>query len=59
MKKELFFLINFFIVISLFAYPGEIIKKLKAPNRHCTGLTYDGKYLWVADSCLLYTSRCV
>ncbi|HOB77831.1 MAG: transglutaminase domain-containing protein [Bacteroidales bacterium] len=49
MKKELFFLINFFVVISLFAYPGEIIKQLKAPNRHCTGLTYDGKYLWVAD----------
>ncbi len=28
---------------------GDILKKFPAPNKYCTGLTYDGKYLWTVD----------
>jgi len=39
-----------FLFISFgLSYPGQIIKHFSAPYRHCTGLTYDGKNLWVAD----------
>ncbi len=42
----LFVLLNFTLLL---AYPGKIIKQMAAPGRFCTGLTFDGKYLWVAD----------
>lgn len=40
-----------FIIQSLFlfAYPGEIIKSFNLPGQYSTGLTFDGKNIWVAD----------
>ena len=39
------------LIISLTAYsaPGDILKEFSTPERCPTGLTYDGKYLWLAD----------
>jgi len=34
---------------SLLAHPGEVIHKFPAPGRFCTGMTFDGAALWVAD----------
>lgn len=36
-------------VMGLNAYTGEIIKEFELPGTCPTGLTYDGKYLWLAD----------
>ena len=33
----------------IFAFPGKVVKTLNAPYYFSTGLTYDGKNLWVAD----------
>jgi len=35
--------------INSIAYTGEIVKSLKTPGNNSTGLTYDGKYFWLAD----------
>ncbi len=35
--------------IMLWAYTGEIIQSFPLPSTCPTGLTFDGKYLWVAD----------
>ncbi|WP_456407125.1 YncE family protein, partial [Caldithrix abyssi] len=31
------------------SYPGKMLKKIATPGKFCTGLTFDGKFLWVAD----------
>ncbi len=31
------------------AYPGKVTHHFPAPNKFSTGLTFDGKNLWVAD----------
>ncbi|MEJ2635789.1 MAG: transglutaminase domain-containing protein [Calditrichia bacterium] len=48
--------LNFLLILLTFgmislghAYPGKIIKTIKAPYSFSTGLTYDGQNLWVAD----------
>jgi hypothetical protein len=33
----------------MYGYPGKIVKEYPAPAAHSTGMTFDGKYLWVAD----------
>jgi transglutaminase-like putative cysteine protease/streptogramin lyase len=33
----------------IFAFPGKIIKTFDAPAKHSTGMTFDGKNLWIAD----------
>ncbi len=33
----------------LFGYSGEVIKSYDTPGQYPTGLTFDGKYLWMAD----------
>ncbi len=49
--KQLICLIVSLLVLyhNLQAYPGKIIKAIVSPGKYCTGLTCDGKYLWVAD----------
>ncbi len=37
------------ITLPVVAYPGKIVRTLSAPGRFCTGITFDGSYLWVAD----------
>ncbi len=31
------------------AYPGKVVKSFPLPGEFCTGLTFDGNHLWVAD----------
>ncbi|GAB4331938.1 MAG: transglutaminase domain-containing protein [Calditrichia bacterium] len=31
------------------SYPGKVVSELRSPGAHCTGMTFDGKNLWVAD----------
>ena len=40
-----------FVLISpaLQAYPGKVIQSFALPGKFCTGLTFDGHHLWVAD----------
>ncbi len=37
------------LTMGLRAYPGKVVKEFPAPYKFSTGLTFDGKYLWVAD----------
>lgn len=37
------------VVFQTFAYSGEIINKIEAPGKYCTGLTFDGTNIWVSD----------
>ncbi len=34
---------------NLLAYPGKVLRSFPLPGNFCTGLTFDGAYLWVAD----------
>jgi len=38
-----------FLCISAWAYPGKVVKAIKAPCGFATGLAFDGKHLWMAD----------
>lgn len=49
MKKIVLCLIIFAIYSTLFAYPGKILKSFVSPGKYLTGLTFDGKNLWVSD----------
>ncbi len=51
MNRMITFMLILFLGISfrLFAYPGKTVKEFSTPYRFCTGLTFDGKNLWVAD----------
>lgn len=47
---KIFFLTSFILQSwILSAYPGEIIKSYNLPGQYCTGLTFDGLNMWVAD----------
>ncbi len=35
--------------LPLGAHPGTVLHTLDAPGRFCTGATFDGRFLWVAD----------
>jgi len=46
------FLYSLFIIlipILLYAYPGKVLDSFPAPGNFCTGMTFDGTHLWVAD----------
>ncbi|MFC1731181.1 transglutaminase domain-containing protein [candidate division KSB1 bacterium] len=43
------FVLMLFLSVRLLAYTGEIIKSFSTPGGFPTGLTWDGKYLWLAD----------
>ncbi|MBN2364563.1 MAG: transglutaminase [Calditrichaeota bacterium] len=51
MKTQTF--LTLFLIISwvflLRAYPGKVVKGFQAPAAHITGMTFDGKNLWIAD----------
>ncbi len=42
-------IIVIFLPFSIRAYTGEVIKSFKTPGFFPTGLTFDGKHLWLAD----------
>lgn len=48
-KNVLLIIIIFLLYQDLLAYPGKVVKSFPSPGKFCTGLTYDGSYLWVAD----------
>ncbi len=49
MKPVLIFALLFTLLTNLWSHPGKIVKQFKTPYSHSTGLTFDGKNLWVAD----------
>lgn len=51
MKKRIIILLISIVSFPflLFAYTGEIIKSYDTPGSFTTGLTYDGKYIWLSD----------
>ncbi|MCD6566457.1 MAG: hypothetical protein J7K53_11000 [Bacteroidales bacterium] len=48
-KRNLMVLLIVLFGANAFAYTGEVIDSFKNPGNHATGLTFDGKYLWMAD----------
>jgi len=48
-RNALFIFVIFILSLNLSAHPGEVLKSFPLPGKFCTGLTYDGNYLWVAD----------
>ena len=42
-------LVNLLVWVAGFAFPGEVILDIPAPGGFCTGMTFDGNALWVAD----------
>ena len=51
MKKLIFLILLVFFSLPqlLLSYPGEIIKSFASPGTVPTGITFDGKNLWIAD----------
>lgn len=49
--KHLKFLTALLLIttLSIYSYPGKVLKSFKIPYNYPTGLVYDGKYLWFAD----------
>ena len=43
------FVILAFIAKNSYSYTGEIIKSFKSPGDFPTGMTFDGKNIWIAD----------
>jgi transglutaminase-like putative cysteine protease len=48
-KLTLIILFIIFQSTVLYAFPGQVIKSLDLPGKYCTGITYDGKNIWVTD----------
>lgn len=42
-------ILYFFFNTSILAYPGEVVRAFVAPAQNCTGITFDGKNIWVCD----------
>jgi transglutaminase-like putative cysteine protease len=51
MKKHIFITLLplFLFPTMLSAYTGEVVKSFDTPGSFTTGLTYDGKYIWLSD----------
>ncbi len=49
MKTYKFLWVFFIFPLVIQAYPGKVVNMIRTPGNFPTGLTYDGKYLWVAD----------
>ena len=49
MKRVIFLFLTLVYTSSSFAYPGKVVKMFSTPGHFSTGLTFDGKYLWIAD----------
>ncbi|MCK4663970.1 MAG: hypothetical protein KAT68_13970 [Bacteroidales bacterium] len=47
--KTIILTILIFYFINIFGYTGEIIQEFDIPGKFPTGLTYDGKNLWLTD----------
>ena len=51
MKKLIIALLTLLLYapFMLFAYTGEVVKSYDTPGSYTTGMTYDGKYIWLSD----------
>jgi len=47
--KNLILVVLFCLPLLLKAYPGEVVKSFATPGTVPTGITFDGKNLWMAD----------
>ncbi len=47
--KKLISIISVLLPVMLFAYTGEIITSFDTPGHFPTGMTFDGKNIWLAD----------
>jgi hypothetical protein len=48
MKTNILFLVVAF-TLEIAAHPGKVVQKFEAPYSNPSGLTFDGKNLWLAD----------
>jgi sugar lactone lactonase YvrE len=48
-KSVLFLFLSLSISVKISAYPGQILKSFELPGKYCTGITFDGKNLWITD----------
>jgi len=46
---NIIFFVLFIFALNGFAHPGKVIKTLTSPAKFPSGLTFDGKNLWLAD----------
>lgn len=50
MKKSIIFIVIIFLCYSrVYNHPGQILNDFPLPYKFCTGLTFDGEKLWIAD----------
>ena len=49
MKKRFFSIVLLFFPAIIFAYTGQVTGSVNAPGDYPSGLTWDGKHLWVTD----------
>lgn len=52
MKPKIYLLLFFataFLTVKTYAYTGKVIKSFATPGNFPTGLTFDGKNIWLAD----------
>ncbi len=51
MNKVISLFVSLLFVFStlIFGFTGEIVQSFDIPSAYPTGLTFDGKYLWLAD----------
>ena len=48
-RKVFFIAVIIVFSYNLKAHPGTVVRSFPLPGKFCTGLTFDGSYLWVAD----------
>ena len=48
-RKVLFIAVIIVFSNNLKAHPGTVVRSFPLPGKFCTGLTFDGSYLWIAD----------
>ncbi len=48
-RNVLFMLLMFVITGNMQAHPGKVVQSFPLPGKFCTGLTFDGNHLWIAD----------
>ncbi|MBN2275742.1 MAG: hypothetical protein JXR41_16015 [Bacteroidales bacterium] len=47
--KTFLCVLAFFLLQPIQGYPGKVLRSFPLPGKYCTGLTFDGSALWVAD----------
>ncbi|MFC1850186.1 transglutaminase domain-containing protein [candidate division CSSED10-310 bacterium] len=48
-KRSIIGLAILFFTVTSWAFPGKVVQTFKSPSTCPTGLTFDGRYVWLAD----------